>query len=72
MTDRELALEQSLIAVLAAAKSSNIDIDKLVNDARSVVLDSAHSANIVDDKTIRVTSCDEMDLAAAKVKLTIK
>lgn len=67
MTDRELALEQALIAVLAAAKSSNIDIDKLVSGARSVVLDSAHSGNIVDDKNIRVTACDELDSAAAKV-----
>jgi len=67
MTDREIALEQALIAVLAAAKSSSVDIDELVKNARSVVLDSAHSCNIVDDKNIRVTSCEELDSAASKV-----
>lgn len=67
MTDRELALEQALIAVLAAAKASNINIDDLVKNARSVVLDSAHSSNIVDDKGIRTTSCEEIDSAASKV-----
>ncbi|POU43941.1 hypothetical protein C3374_22540 [Pantoea sp. PSNIH4] len=67
MNNRELALEQALIAVLAAAKASNVDIDNLVNNARSVVLDSAHSSNIVDDKSIRVASCEELEAAASKV-----
>jgi len=67
MTDKEIALEQALIAILAAAKSSNVDIDELVKNARSIVLDSSHSSNIVDDKSIRVASCEELDSAASKV-----
>lgn len=68
MTDRELALEQALIAVLAAAKESNVNVDNLIKSAQAVVLNSAHSSNIVDDKGIRVTSCNELKSAIEKVK----
>ncbi|MTW55583.1 hypothetical protein GND96_09205 [Citrobacter sp. JL976] len=59
MTDkREIALEQALIAVLAVAKESKLDLDTLVLNANSVILDSAHKNNIVDDKSIRTSACE--------------
>lgn len=67
MTDKELALEQALIAILAAAKESKIEIDDLVKKANSVILNSAHRNNIVDDKDIRTAACDEIQSAASKI-----
>lgn len=59
MTDkRVIALEQALIAVLAVAKESELDLDTLVLNANSVILDSAHKNNIVDDKSIRTNACE--------------
>lgn len=60
MTDKESALEQALIAVVAAAKELNVDIDLLIKNANSVILNSAHKNNIVDDKSIRTVACDEL------------
>lgn len=57
-SNREIALEQALIAVLAAAKESKINVDTLVKDANSIILNSAHKNNIVDDKTIRVSASE--------------
>ncbi|MGP2486933.1 hypothetical protein ACTUTK_07065 [Pantoea ananatis] len=67
MTDKELALEQALLAILAAAKESKIEIDDLVKKANSVILNSAHPQNIVDDKVIRTAACDEIQSATSKI-----
>ncbi len=65
--NREIALEQALIAVLAAAKESKHDVDALLKNADSVILNSAHKNNIVDDKHVRKSACEILKLFAKKL-----
>jgi hypothetical protein len=41
ITDREVALEQALVAIIGAAVASGLDVKKLMNTAATGLLDNA-------------------------------
>jgi hypothetical protein len=40
-TDREIALEQALVAIIAAAETSGADVRKIIDRAGGYIIDSA-------------------------------
>ncbi|MFE8049297.1 hypothetical protein [Brenneria goodwinii] len=66
-SNREIALEQALVAVLAAAKELSIDINDLVAKANGVIINSAHKNNIIDDKHIRVDAGEIIQSLSAQI-----
>lgn len=64
-TDREIALEQALIAVLGAAKQAGVDVAALSNNAKGLVL--SHSEYRQVEHPHVSNACEEIDVAALQV-----
>lgn len=64
-TDREIALEQALIAVLGAAQDSGVSVAILANAAKGLVLDNSKYRSVEHPHVSN--TCDAIDSAVAEV-----